>query len=126
MAACWSSPAQVTTAELHLGLRSTTSSKVGKLLSEDADRLLPLYPRMHVLPGGEVACLGNGQDLIFYNPDTQTWREIGDAVITPHGDDDLTVLLGPAQAAKILHTCGGAVDDSGQELGVVDDNTTPT
>jgi hypothetical protein len=89
-----------------------------ELLSEDADRLLPLYPRMHVLPNGEVACLGNGQDLIFFNPDTQTWREIGDAGVTPDGDDDLAVLLGPAQAAKILHTGGGAVDDSGQELGV--------
>jgi hypothetical protein len=89
-----------------------------ELLSEDADRLLPLYPRVHVLPNGEVACLGNGQDLIFFNPDTHTWREIGDAGVTPHGDDDLAVLLGPAQSAKILHTGGGAVDESGQELGV--------
>jgi hypothetical protein len=73
---------------------------------------------MHVLPGGEVACLGNGQDLIFFNSDTQTWREIDDAGVTPHGDDDLAVLLGPVQAAKILHKGGGAVDDSGVERGV--------
>jgi len=78
-----------------------------ELLSENADRLLPLYPRMHVLPSGEVACLGNGQDLIFFNPDSQEWRDIGEAGAIPHGDDDLAVLLAPAQAAKVLHT-GGA------------------
>jgi hypothetical protein len=88
-----------------------------QLLSEQSDRLLPLYPRLHVLPNGEVACLGNGQDLIFFNPDTQTWREIGDAGVIPHADDDLAVLLGPAQTAKILHTGGGVTDDSGQQAG---------
>jgi hypothetical protein len=88
-----------------------------QLLSEDSDRLLPLYPRMHVLPSGEVACLGNGQDLIFFQPDTLTWREIGDAGAIPHADDDLAVLPRPAQAAKILHTGGGAADDSGQQVG---------
>lgn len=89
-----------------------------ELLSEDANRLLPLYPRMHVLPSGEVACLGNGQDLIFFNPDAQTWREIGDAGVISHGDEDLAVLLGPAQSVKILHAGGGAVNDAGQELGL--------
>jgi Galactose oxidase-like, Early set domain/Kelch motif len=88
-----------------------------QLLPEDANRLLPLYPRLHVLPNGEIACLGNGQDLIFFNADTQTWREIGDAGVIPHADDDLAVLLGPAQSARILHTGGGVTDDSGQESG---------
>jgi hypothetical protein len=89
-----------------------------ELLPESANRLLPLYPRMHVLPGGEVACLGNGQDLIFFNPDTQQWREIGAAGAIPHGDEDLAVLLAPAQVPKILHTGGGAVDASGAERGM--------
>ena len=44
---------------------------------------------MHLLPNGEVACLGNGQDLIFFNPETQAWREIGEAGVIPHGEDDL-------------------------------------
>ena len=79
-----------------------------ELLPESADRLLPLYPRLHVLSSGEVACLGNGSDLAFFNPDTQAWRDLGAAGAMPHTDDDLAVLLAPAQAGKILHA-GGAV-----------------
>jgi hypothetical protein len=87
------------------------------LLPDSASRLLPLYPRMHVLPNGEVACLGNGQDLIFFNPATQTWREIGNAGAIPHADDDLAVLLGAAQSARILHTGGGVEDETGEQRG---------
>jgi hypothetical protein len=72
---------------------------------------------MHVLPNGQVACLGNGQDLIFFDPDSLTWSEIGDAGAIPHADDDLAVLLGPADSARILHTGGSIADDSGQQLG---------
>jgi hypothetical protein len=84
-----------------------------ELLPESAQRLLPLYPRLHVLPTGDVACLGNGQDLIFFNPDTQEWHDLGAAGAIPHGDDDLAVLLAPAQAAKILHAGGGGADPDG-------------
>jgi galactose oxidase-like protein/Kelch motif protein len=84
------------------------------LLDENSNRLLPLYPRMHFLPDGEIACLGNGQDLIFFETDSQTWREIGDAGAIPHADDDMAVLLPPAQSARILHAGGGVTDDSGQ------------
>ena len=83
------------------------------LLPESANRLLPLYPRLHVLPSGEVACLGNGQDLIFFNPDTEEWREMGETGVIPHADDDLAVLLAPAQDAKLLHT-GGFVEGDGE------------
>src|SRR3954462_8654960 len=83
-----------------------------ELLPESADRSLPLYPRLHVLPGGEVACLGNGSDLAFFDPATQRWRDLGAAGEIPHTDDDLAVLLAPAQAAKILHT-GGATSEDG-------------
>ncbi|MDQ6675575.1 MAG: DUF1929 domain-containing protein [Chloroflexota bacterium] len=99
-----------------------------ELLPESAQRLLPLYPRLHVLPNGEVACLGNGQDLIFFTPDTQEWRELGAAGAIPHGDDDLAVLLAPAQAAKILHTGGGGAGlhgDSGIASAQIIDLTDP-
>ena len=84
--------------------------------------VLPLYPRMHVLPSGEVACLGNGQDLIFFNPDSQEWRDIGDAGAMPYGDDDLAVLLAPAQAAKLLHTGGGYRDGAIAAAQIIDLN----
>jgi hypothetical protein len=84
-----------------------------ELLPESANRLLPLYPRLHVLPMGEVACLGNGSGLAFFNPDTQEWRDLGAAGEIPHTHDDLAVLLAPAQAAKLLHT-GGAAEEAGE------------
>jgi hypothetical protein len=83
-----------------------------ELLPASADRGLPLYPRLHVLPSGEVACLGNGSDLAFFNPATQDWRDLGAAGAIPPADDDLAVLLAPAQDAKLLHT-GGATGDPG-------------
>jgi hypothetical protein len=79
-----------------------------ELLPETANRSLPLYPRLHVLQTGEVACLGNGSDLAFFNPDTGGWRDLGAAGAIPHTDDDLAVLLAPAQAGKILHAGGSA------------------
>jgi hypothetical protein len=82
-----------------------------ELLPETAARLLPLYPRLHVLPGGEVACLGNGSDLAFFNTDTQEWRDLGEAGAIPHTHDDLAVLLAPAQAGKLLHAGGAAAEE---------------
>jgi hypothetical protein len=71
------------------------------LLPESAHRLLPLYPRFHVVPNGEVACLGNGSDLALFNPDTQEWRDLGPTGAIPQTHDDVAVLLAPAQAAKL-------------------------
>jgi hypothetical protein len=68
------------------------------LLPESANRLLPIYPRLHVLPSGEVACFGNGSDLAFFNPDTQEWRDLGPAGAIPHTHDDVAVLLAPAES----------------------------
>ncbi len=82
-----------------------------EVLPETANRLLPLYPRLHVLPSGEVACLGNGSDLALFNPDTQEWRDLGAAGALPHTHDDLAVLLAPTQAGKILHAGGAAPVD---------------
>ncbi len=83
-----------------------------ELLAESANRFLPLYPRLHVLPSGEVACLGNGSDLAFFNPEAQEWRDLGPAGAIPHTHDDVAVLLAPAQFAKLLHA-GGAAPESG-------------
>ena len=80
-----------------------------QLLPESAQQLLPLYPRLHALPNGEVACVGNGADLVIFNVQAQEWREV-DAPNHPHTeDDDMVVLLGPgpAQGAKLLHAGGG-------------------
>ena len=123
-----------------------------EVLPESADRLLPLYPRLHVLPSGEVVFAGQGAATAILNLDTREWREIADAETPipigggspraargrgrrgrrrgadgrhePHGPahdshehppdsvgprpDDLSVLVGPAQAMWVLNAGGGS------------------
>ena len=134
-----------------------------EVLPESANRLLPLYPRLHVLPTGEVAFAGQGAATAILNPDSRAWREIAaaEAVIPIGGGsgpasggrgarrgrgrsqdgrpgrrrrgdgarearpqrhpgheeppdsvgpwpDDLSVLVGPAQAMRVLNACGGS------------------
>jgi hypothetical protein len=52
-------------------------------LAESANRFLPLYPRLHVLPNGEVACAGQGAATAVLNLETQEWREIAPAALVP-------------------------------------------
>jgi hypothetical protein len=81
-----------------------------EVLPESAHRPLPLYPRLYVLPNGEVACAGNGADLAIFDPGAQEWREVGGHSHASHRHDDLAVLVGPAWEARLLHT-GGARED---------------
>ena len=81
-----------------------------EMLWEGANRSLPLYPRLHVLPNGEVACAGNGSDLCIFNPFAQEWRDVGGHAEPSHRHDDLTVLIGPAWGGRLLHA-GGAMED---------------
>lgn len=79
-------------------------------LPASADRLLPLYPRLHILPNGAVACVGNGADLGIFDPFVLEWRDAGSLGELGHRHDDLVVMVGPAWGARLLHT-GGATDD---------------
>jgi hypothetical protein len=45
-------------------------------LPPSADRSLPLYPRLHVLPSGEVAFAGQGAATAILNLETNVWREV--------------------------------------------------
>jgi len=45
-------------------------------LPPTADRQLPLYPRLHVLPSGEVAFAGQGAATAILNLESNTWREV--------------------------------------------------
>ena len=52
-----------------------------QVLPESANRALPLYPRLHVLPGGEVACAGQGAATAILNLQTNEWREVWPAMV---------------------------------------------
>jgi hypothetical protein len=52
-----------------------------EVLPPSADRDLPLYPRLHVLPSGEVACAGQGAATAILNLETYEWREVWPAII---------------------------------------------
>ncbi len=78
-----------------------------QVLPASAEQLLPLYPRLHVLPSGEVASVGNGADLSIFNVQAQEWRDVDAPNAPSTADDDLTVLLAPAQSGKLIHAGGG-------------------
>jgi hypothetical protein len=107
------------------------------VLPESANRHLPLYPRLHVLPSGEVACAGQGAETAILNLETNEWRTVAlpmqatspglraptrrSARSAPLGHphrhdpasvglrpDDLAVMLAPAHSARILNAGGGS------------------
>ena len=47
-----------------------------EVLPPSANRDLPLYPRLHVLPTGEVACAGQGAATAILDLQTNEWREV--------------------------------------------------
>jgi galactose oxidase len=48
-------------------------------LPESANRLLPLFPRVHVLPDGRVACAGGGAATAILDLGTMEWTEVAPA-----------------------------------------------
>lgn len=78
-----------------------------EVLPASANRYFPLYPRLHLLPSGEVSCTGQGGGTALLDLQTNRWREFipaGDPQTSR--DDDLCVLLNPLNSSKVLH-CGG-------------------
>lgn len=52
-----------------------------KILPESANRLLPLFPRLHVLPNGAVACAGEGAATAILDLETMQWSEVAPAPV---------------------------------------------
>ncbi|HEU5317559.1 MAG TPA: galactose oxidase-like domain-containing protein [Chloroflexota bacterium] len=52
-----------------------------QVLPTSADRIMPLYPRLHVLPTGEVACAGQGAATAILDLMTYEWREVWPAAV---------------------------------------------
>jgi hypothetical protein len=50
-----------------------------EVLPGSANRHLPLYPRLHVLPDGRIACTGLGGTTAFLDLGQATWTELGAA-----------------------------------------------
>ena len=52
-----------------------------EVLPTEAERQLPLFPRMHLLANGEVVALGQGDPTAILNLETNTWREVAPGVL---------------------------------------------
>lgn len=59
-----------------------------EVLPPSANRFLPLYPRLHVLPSGEVACAGQGGATAIFNPESGQWREVAPPLFIGGGSED--------------------------------------
>ncbi|WP_166263282.1 galactose oxidase-like domain-containing protein [Marinobacter caseinilyticus] len=94
-----------------------------------ADRTLPLYPRMHLLPNGHVLYnaggqafnpFGQGYDQALwniagtYNPDTQSWSDIGYAGLPLRLDE-----IGLAELTSTLNITNLSADQISSLLGDV-------
>ncbi|MEE2762632.1 MAG: galactose oxidase-like domain-containing protein [Pseudomonadota bacterium] len=94
-----------------------------------ADRSLPLYPRMHLLPNGHVLYnaggqafnpFGQGYDqalwniVASYNPDTQRWNDIGYAGLPLRLDEN-----GLGQLSSTLNITNGSLEQAAELLGGV-------
>lgn len=94
-----------------------------------ADRSLPLYPRMHLLPNGHVLYnaggqafnpFGQGYDqalwniVASYNPETQRWNDIGYAGLPLRLDE-----VGLGQLSSTLNITNLSLDQIGSLLGDV-------
>lgn len=92
-----------------------------------ADRSLPLYPRMHLLPNGHVLYnaggqafnpFGQGYDqalwniVASYNPDTQSWTDIGYAGLPLRLDE-----IGLAELSSTLNVTNVSLEQSTSLLG---------
>ncbi|MDK8465629.1 galactose oxidase-like domain-containing protein [Marinobacter sp. SS13-12] len=94
-----------------------------------ADRSLPLYPRMHLLPNGHVLYnaggqafnpFGQGYDqalwniVASYNPDNQSWTDIGYAGLPLRLDE-----IGLAELSSTLNVTNVSLEQSTSLLGGV-------
>jgi len=123
-----------------------------QVLPESANRLLPLFPRMQVLPDGRLACAGADAATAILDLDTMEWTEVaparepGLAIANVTGDRqrrpagvgpshhdhpvdslgprqyDLSVLVGPAANGVVLNAGGG---DPGTDAAQIIDFTQP-
>ena len=99
-----------------------------------ADRSLPLYPRMHLLPNGHIFYnaggqafnpFGQGYDqalwniVASFNPDTQRWNDIGYAGLPLRLDE-----AGLGQLSSTLNITNLSLDQVGSLLGDVLDSPT--
>lgn len=85
-----------------------------QVLPESANRDLPLYPRLHVLPTGEVACAGQGASTAILNLQTNEWREVWPPLVAGGSGVD----EGLAEPAGHRHG-GGLGDGTGDWGGVI-------
>ncbi len=53
-----------------------------QVLPASANRYLPLYPRLHVLPSGEIGCAGQGAATAILDLSTNEWREVWPALVS--------------------------------------------
>ncbi|HEX2324841.1 MAG TPA: galactose oxidase-like domain-containing protein [Chloroflexota bacterium] len=93
-----------------------------EVLPPSADRDLPLYPRLHVLPNGEVACAGQGAATAILNLETYEWREVWPAIIgggsgLDAGDGGGAGDAGAAPEQQGRHAGHNDHDDHGEEHG---------
>lgn len=90
------------------------------VLPPSANRHLPLYPRLFLLPNGEVLATGQGGGTAILNLEANQWREIAPPTGAPGSrDDDLCALLAPVQAARVLRA-GGANGAASAEAWILD------
>lgn len=72
-----------------------------EVLPASANRFLPLYPRLHVLPSGEVACAGQGGATAILNLQSRQWREVAPPLFIGGGSEDgLPASLTPASGRR--------------------------
>ena len=69
---------------------------------------LSLYPRMHLMPSGLIASVGEGVDDRVYEPNTGRWRWRGSTILRHYGTSVLLPLQNTnTERGKIL-VCGGS------------------
>ncbi len=87
---------------------------VGIEIIPEAEKFLPLYPRMHVLSDGKVAYVGPGNGTELYDPaagqwqfvdwNNFGWRGSGTSVLVP-GEKDQVMIMGGGNDDGVTNTC---------------------
>ena len=87
---------------------------VGIEIIPEAEKFLPLYPRMHVLSDGEIAYVGPGNGTESYDPEARLWEFVdwnnfgwrgqGTSVLVP-GEADRVMIMGGGNDDGVTNTC---------------------